>query len=332
MPPSTSQHLTSSVIMVQPIDFGFNEQTGTDNEFQCRPSFSELENINYLVADEFNGTINTLQSLGVETLVLGKTHTKANLPDAIFPNNWFCTRNNGTNTASNSGEIHIFPMKTQNRQDEVQVTQLSNLAHRAGYHLDKIVDLRTKLTTGSVLEGTGSLIFHHPSQTLFAALSERCQRAPLEQYSQQFGYRLVSFETASANGAPIYHTNVLMSCGRDFAVIADCVVSPSKASPSKKKSLLLTLEETVGELLLISEEQMRVHFCGNILQLEDLYHQPVIALSESAYSGFTPRQKKILEGKGSLAVCKIPTIERIGGGSTRCMLAENFLPKKRSFV
>ena len=315
MPNPINQHLTNSVIMVQPVDFGFNEQTGVDNEFQIRPSSRELEDINSLVNAEFDSTAKTLQSLNIETLILAKEHTQANLPDAIFPNNWFSTRTNG--------EIHIYPMKTKNRQDEVQITQLSNIMKTAGYELAKVIDLRSELPKQSILEGTGSLIFHHPSQTIFAAISERCDASAVQEYADRFGYQLESFETASSNGAPIYHTNVLMSCGKDFAVVTDSIISSAY-----RNKLLSKLEQRVGELLIITEEQMTNHFCGNILQLEDNSNQPVIALSHSAYNGFSATQKRFLEGKGSLAVCKIPTIEKVGGGSTRCMLAENFLPHK----
>jgi hypothetical protein len=212
-------------------------------------------------------------------------------------------------------------MKTKNRQDEVQISQLSNTVLDAGYYLDKVIDLRTIFSPNSILEGTGSLVFHHPSRTIFAALSERCHLAPLEQYTATYGYQLVSFNTASASGAPIYHTNVLMSCGEDFALITNSIIEEEK-----RNIIRSVVEENVGTMIAITEEQMTNHFCGNILQLLDHNQQSVIALSHSAYTGFTTKQKKFLESKGSLAVCQIPTIERIGGGSIRCMLAENFLP------
>ena len=299
MPNQLDRHLTNSVIMVQPIDFGFNEQTGADNEFQNRPMENELRDINALVNSEFDYTVKTLQSLNIETLILAKEHTQTNLPDAIFPNNWFSTRTNG--------EIHIYPMKAENRRAEVQIIQLSNLLKAAGFELARVIDLRTDLPKQSVLEGTGSLIFHHPSRTIFAAISERCQIDAVQHYANRFDYQLEPFETASSNGTPIYHSNVLMSCGKDFAVITDSIVLARH-----RKNLLSKLEDRVGELLIINEQQMANHFCGNILQLEDNNKQPVIALSNSAYNGFNTSQKKFLENKGTLAVCKIPTIERIG--------------------
>lgn len=307
-------HLTHSVIMVRPIDFAFNEQTGLDNEFQHRPTASEQGSITQKVMLEFELSVQVLQNLGIEVLTLEKQHTDKLLPDAVFPNNWFSTRSNG--------QIFIYPMKTENRQNEVQIPQLKTLVNSAGYEVSEIVDLRTQFPVATALEGTGSLIFHHPSNRLFAAVSERCQQHALTVYAENFGYQLVEFNTTSANGAPIYHTNVLMSCGDNFAVITEPVISEGD-----KKKVMQNLSECVDDIITISEEQMSLNFCGNILQLNDVRGQPVIALSKSAYQGFSTAQRKILERHGSLAICEIPTIERIGGGSTRCMLAENFLTK-----
>ncbi len=309
---STQPHLTRSVIMVRPIDFGFNEQTGLDNEFQNRPQKAELSQLASKAMSEFESSVECLQSLGIEVLVLEKEHTNNSLPDAIFPNNWFSTKADG--------RLFIYPMKTKNRQDEVQISQLYNLLESANYKINDIIDLREQYSLGVALEGTGSLIFHHPSGQLFAAVSERCQLNPLTEFAETFGYQLTEFDTLSSQGSPIYHTNVLMSCGEDFAVITKEVISTTD-----RKRVIAKLAECVNDIVIISEEQMSNNFCGNILQLKDSKQQPVIALSKSAYDGFSPLQRKLLEKHGSLAICAIPNIERIGGGSTRCMLAENFL-------
>lgn len=307
--------LTSSVVLVQPLDFAYNEQTGLDNEFQSRPSRSELKNLSKVIFNEFDHTIEVLNSFGIETLVLAKQHTHKNLPDALFPNNWFST--------NNQGELHIYPMKTQNRQDEVQISQLSNLLSSANYSVHQTFDLRQSILQGLILEGTGSLIFHHPSKMIFSAISERCQKQAVKAYASEFEYELNCFDTLSENNSPIYHSNVMMSCGEDFAVITQQVIKNNQ-----QKQILNQLSNCCNDIIIINEKQMSQNFCGNILQLKDTKNQPVIAMSQSAYAGFKLEQKKMLEKHGSLAVCSIPTIEKIGGGSTRCMLAENFLEVK----
>lgn len=310
----TLPHLTDSVVMVKPLDFGFNEQTGIDNEFQNRSQLSSNE-ITQTALRESAQMAELLQKNRIEVIVLGKKHTHNSLPDAVFPNNWFSTRHDGTLT--------IYPMKTPNRQDEVQLPQLKQKLISAGYRINKVEDLRQTYPQDKALEGTGSLIFHHPSGQLFCALSERCDSDIVNQYARQFNHQLYAFETKSSQGAPIYHTNVLMSCGQDFAVVADSVLTVNQNA----KQALARLEQTVSDLIIISEVQMSKHFCGNIIQLKNNQGEPCILLSQSAFDGFSAPQKQTLEKHGQLIVCKIPTIEHIGGGSARCMVAENFLPK-----
>lgn len=307
------QHLTNSVIMVRPVDFGYNSQTSQDNEFQHKPTIRDASRIQKQALFEFDACVKALDRAKIETLLLEKSHTIKPLPDAVFPNNWFSTRHDG--------KLIIYPMKTPNRQDEVQIDPLQELIRSNNYNPSSIVDYRNILKQQEILEGTGSLIFHHPSQLLFAAISERCHLTALEKFAKDFNYRLVHFNTRSSNARPVYHTNVLMSCGEDFSVITEEVIENSD-----KNNVLKYLEDHVSEIIKISESQMTEYFCGNILQLKDVEGQPVIALSSSAYKGFKPRQVKQLEKHGTLVVCDINTIEYIGGGSVRCMLAENFMP------
>ncbi|PCJ49933.1 MAG: hypothetical protein COA74_03850 [Gammaproteobacteria bacterium] len=311
--------LTSSIIMVRPHDFGFNEQTGFDNEYQHKPA-SEVEylSIKSKALAEFESMVELLDKSGVEVLVLDKPEQSSTLPDAIFPNNWFSTRADGS--------LFIYPMKTPNRRAEVQIKNLKILLKQHNYYPEKIIDLRFGKTGefNPAMEGTGSLIFHHPSANLFAALSERCNGKSLNLFARTYGYNVLPFESKSRECSSIYHSNVLMSCGEKFAVMTEEVlVKNSQAFNAMEK-----LTNLVKDVIIITEQQMAENFCGNILQLEDKKQQPVIVLSDSAYKGFTRSQIVTLEQHGTLIVCSIPTIEYVGGGSARCMLAENFLVKR----
>ncbi len=316
----TQNHLTSSVIMVQPHDFGYNAETGIDNEFQHQSvSVADARDVTQRALVEFDGMVSTLSNAGVEVLVLGKPDNRKLLPDAVFPNNWFST--------TQDGRVFIFPMKTENRQAEVQIEQLKTLFDKYAYNLKQLIDLRNlKLNSGSqvtVLEGTGSLIFHHRTGSVFAALSERCDKHSLQAFCEAFDYRQYCFSSKSRSGKPVYHTNVLMSCGEDFAVIS----KQSLVAGSDANLVIDHLHSCVSDVITITEQQMTESFCGNILQLEGSNKQPLIIMSESAMKGFSRQQLSILEKHGSLISCSIPTIEYVGGGSARCMLAENFLPK-----
>ncbi len=312
--PLNQKQLTNQVVMVHPTDFGFNEQTGADNEFQNKPKTEDYKNITQQARHEFEQCVQTLKNKGIGVQVLKKSESQAKVPDAVFPNNWFSTRANG--------ELLVYPMKTANRQAEVQIDTLSHTLSLAGFSISKVIDLREQFGYEQILEGTGSLIFHHPSNRVFAAISERCLNQPLRHFAEIFEYQLIAFDTLSSNGKPVYHTNVLMSCGENIAVITESVIQSKD-----RKTVLDSLYDTVEDVVIISEQQMAEHFCGNVLQLCDQQQQPVMVMSHSAYKGFNHQQKKILERHADLAIFNIPTIESVGGGSARCMIAENFLPK-----
>ncbi|MGX5202637.1 arginine deiminase-related protein [Aliikangiella sp. IMCC44632] len=306
-------HLTNSVVMVKPNDFGYNPETGVDNEFQNKPSAGAAQEVTQLALNEFDQMVNRLIKAGIEVIVLDDTSNKIKIPDAVFPNNWFST--------TSQGDLIIYPMKTDNRRAEVKIQPLSQLLSSAAYQINQTIDLRHQLD--GILEGTGSMVFHHPSKQLFAAISERCEQSSLLKFSQQFGYQLHSMLANGASGAPIYHTNVVMSCGEDFAVVA----SPTLVNESVRQNVLEYLNETVTDVIEISQQQMSESFCGNIIQLKTAQSK-IIAMSESALQGFSPQQRKTLEKHGELVSSNISTIEHIGGGSARCMIAENFLPLK----
>jgi hypothetical protein len=68
-------------------------------------------------------------------------------------------------------------------------------------------------------------------------------------------------------------------------------------------------------------------FAANILELAAAGGK-IIALSTTALSCLSAAQRRVLEARAMLVPAEIPTIERIGGGGVRCMLAEIHLPKR----
>jgi hypothetical protein len=69
-------------------------------------------------------------------------------------------------------------------------------------------------------------------------------------------------------------------------------------------------------------------FCGNMLEVQNKNQERLLVLSQTAYDAFSPEQRELLGRDKTLVPISIPTIETIGGGSARCMLAEIFLPKR----
>ena len=66
-------------------------------------------------------------------------------------------------------------------------------------------------------------------------------------------------------------------------------------------------------------------FAGNLLELRGAAG-PVIALSAAALRSLAAPTRRALERHGELVTADVATIEHLGGGSVRCMLAEVALP------
>lgn len=298
--------------MVRPVDFVFNEQTAQDNEFQ-----NELtdQNPTELALKEFDQAVKSFQSVGVEVLIVEKDSELAAMPDAVFPNNWFGT--------DSEGNVHIFPMKTLNRRAETeQLDQVLGLLEDAGFEVNAELDWTDKLGENAILEGTGSLILDRVNHVVYAAISERTQPEAVKKFAAEMGYEPVLFHTQSSKGFPYYHTNVVMSIGTNLAVVClDCIPD------EKERALVQSKLSTFHTVVEISIEQLEQGFCGNLLQVKESNGNAITVLSSTAYQYLSEAQKAELKTFGNLLPISIPTIEHVGGGSIRCMMAEIFCPK-----
>jgi len=301
------------VLMVRPTDFEFNCETGVDNEFQRHMALSP-EQVKTRSAQEFESAVQNLRSLGIQVIILEKQDNDFNTPDAVFPNNWFAT--------DCTGNIHVFPMKTVNRQWEVRPEDAKTLLQNNGLCVKDIKQVEKRQgNQARVLEGTGAIVFDHQTRIAYAALSERCHQPLLEEFCQRIGYKPHCFSSRSSEGNAIYHTNVLMSCGKDFVVACvDAIVRQDQ------EDFIESVKASGKTLIDITHQQMEQNFCGNILELSNDNDERILALSTQAWSGFTPKQQAFFEQRMKICANDITTIETIGGGSMRCMLAEVFNP------
>ncbi|CAK4074378.1 arginine deiminase-related protein [Vibrio sp. 16] len=301
------------VVMVPPKEFAFNAETAKDNEFQHQVNDTN-EHIRHMAMQEFNHMVDQLRHAGVQVVVFDYPTGDVETPDAVFPNNWFST--------TPSGELFTFPMACHNRQQEVKPDALRETLELAGRQVSSVDSLTSYLEIDAHLESTGVMVMDHSNKTIYAALSQRCDREVLEDYAERIGYsRVVSFQTALPSGKPIYHTNVMMAIGENFCVICDEVI------PEFERRFVIKSLAKDKQVISISMEQMN-QFCGNILQLETINGEKVIAMSQSAYDAFSPAQRVQLSTHGRLMPFNVQTIENIGGGSVRCMLGEVFLPSR----
>jgi len=330
---------TNTVLMVKPEDFCFNEDTAKDNEFQTKLEGVSKEQINQLAMKEFDESVQVLRSHGVNVLVTGKSHyAKRNglqTPDAVFPNNWVSFHRDGS--------VIQYPMCGMNRRYECHalddvLNQLENQKfdiNRKVIHLMDENELFDESNT-QFLESTGVLIFDHIYRTVYCALSQRASYGLIEKLQQitenRYFDKVVCFNTVSSKGKEFYHSNVMMSIGDSFAVIcADAIVDNEI---NTRAQVLESLESSQRQVICISHSQAEQFFCGNIIQLHTFNEKNdamgLIVMSESSLlKGFTEEQKLQLSKYGKLVGLPVSnTIEKIGGGSARCMICEVFTPKK----
>lgn len=297
---------TDHVFLVRPGSFGFNAETAKSNSFQQYPQLTANE-IESLVQQEFSAFATTLQSKGIHVTIFDDAPTTVK-PDAIFPNNWISLHADGT--------MVLYPMCTPNRRHERNAEIIGALKRK--FKITRVIDLTIRESENRFLEGTGSIIFDHVSRRAYACGSPRTDQYLFDSLMQQLQYQPIFFHAENEKGVAIYHTNVMMTVGDRFAVI--CLQSITDAEERLK--VIKSLKETNHEIVDISLKQMN-SFAGNMLLLKaNAGH--ILALSQSAYDSLTEMQRTQLSVYCELLPLPIPTIETIGGGSARCMIAEIF--------
>ncbi|MGY6559746.1 MAG: citrulline utilization hydrolase CtlX [Nitritalea sp.] len=306
--------LTDTVLMIRPAHFGFNPQTALDNKYQQLDSRS-AETIAALARAEFDAFVQQLEAVDIQVLQLADTPHPIKT-DAVFPNNWFSTHADG--------RVILYPMFAPTRRLERRLDCIEYLI-QAGFRVEEVIDLSFFEESGQFLEGTGSIVMDRAAHRIYACHSERTHEVPLRYLSELLGapYTLFhSVQELEGKSYPIYHTNVMMHVGKHVAVVALDTL-PNK---SEQNQLLQLLQESGKVILPIKPKQVQA-FAGNMLELISRSGDRYTVLSRTAYESLKPGQVRQLEKHSGLLIPEIPTIERLGGGSVRCMLAEIFLPR-----
>jgi hypothetical protein len=311
----TTSELQSAadVLMVRPVRFAANPQTSPSNRFQLTTS-SAAEEVQAAALREFDAIVRSLREAGVNAYVFEDT-SDPHTPDSIFPNNWVSFHADGT--------VVLYPMLAENRRLERRTDLLNELSASHGFRLAQLVDLTQYEQQGKFLEGTGSLVLDRASRIAYACISPRTDLEVLGDFAQRLDYEVVAFEALDAGGVPIYHTNVVMSVGTRFAAICSACIREAE-----RAAVVHALRTTGHEIVDLSMEQLAA-FAGNMLELRTATSGSVVAMSARAHDSLTAQQRRVIEARGGpIVATPIPTIEMLGGGSVRCMLAEIHLPKK----
>jgi hypothetical protein len=302
---------TDTVLMISPDTFTFNEQTAATNAFQQGTVVTEGATAKAL--QEFNEMVASLRQHAIRVIVLN-SRCDVVTPDAVFPNNWF------TSHKTEQGEVIIlYPMQAENRRIERQVDALKQALVAENIHPTKFIDLTHYEKQNKFFEGTGSAILDRVNHIAYAAISPRTDVTVLNDFAKQMNYTPVTFHSYDRSGALIYHTNVVMSVGTGFVVLAADTITDSE----ERKQVLASCEKSNKHVIAISSAQME-KMAGNILEVKSTDGKAKIVMSQTAAQSFTAAQRETLANFGELVIVNIDTIEKLGGGSSRCMLAEIF--------
>ncbi|CAF3046764.1 unnamed protein product [Rotaria socialis] len=306
---------TSNIIMIRPACFCFNTETASSNVFQ-KDQYDDPSAANKIpkqALKEFDHMVEQLRSYGVDVDVIDDTPSPIK-PDAIFPNNWFSTHSDGT--------IVLYPMLAENRRIERRQDIIKNLCQT--HHVTAIIDLSVYEQRNQFLEGTGSLVLDRINKILYAIRSPRTHETVVQRFTELINYQQppIIFDSIDDNQKPIYHTNVIMAIGTRVAII--CL--ESIVDQEQRNTIVKSLEQNgKRKIINITLEQLK-NFAGNMLEVKNKQGDYLLAMSKTAYDSLTNEQKNLIEATNTkLIYFDVSTIEQCGGGSVRCMIAENFL-------
>jgi hypothetical protein len=299
---------TAHLLMIQPVNFGFNAETAVNNSFQKNTG----SNCQETALIEFSEFVALLRKNKVDVTVI-EDSLSPYTPDSVFPNNWI--------SFHDDGRIFLYPMFAVNRRMERKTAVLETIKNK--FSVTGIIDLSKYETDRLFLEGTGSMVLDRENKIAYACISPRTNEAILNEFCRLTNHKPVTFRSADSKGADIYHTNVMMCIADSYAVI--CLDSILNAEERKK--VIALLEETNKEIIDISMQQLNC-FTGNMLQVMNTDKELLLVMSTQAYESLTAVQIAGLQKYNRIIHSSLHTIETAGGGSARCMMAEVFLEKK----
>jgi hypothetical protein len=305
------QQCAEAVLLVRPAAFAYNSETAASNVFQ--QSREQIEHAADAVT-EFDQAAAAIAAAGVNVCVAEDSPEPVK-PDAVFPNNWISWHRDGT--------VVLYPMLAVNRRAERRADLIEWVQQQTHFERRRLLDLSRYETEGRFLEGTGSLVLDHVRRLAFACRSPRTDEALVMEWARFMNYEPIVFDARTTRGAPIYHTNVMLAIGTGWVVVcAEAIAAADRAR------VLEHLEGEQRQVVSIRHRTMHA-FGANILELvvagRDRPRSSVLVMSETAATALRTEgdgSARLIGSVDRLLVLSAPTIERIGGGGVRCMLAE----------
>ena len=302
------QQSANAVVMIRPFRFYPNPETASDNAFQREVAQKDADMISRTAHEEFDQAVELLRGAGVTVHVFEDTASPEK-PDAVFPNNWFSTHHDG--------RVALYPMYSPARRNERRRDVIDELGKL--YRISALVDYSSSEQRGLHLEGTGSLVLDYVNRIAYVSLSKRSDRELVERFCQDFNFEPVLFESVGDDGRPIYHTNVVMCVGSEFALAGLDLIPDSGQRETIRRRL-----EASGKRVIELDRAQIANFAGNALELRN-DSEKLLVLSRRATAALTTEQRNEIERHARLLPLALPTIE-LAGGSARCMMATIHLP------
>lgn len=290
--------------MIRPLSFGFNSDTSNDNYFQKNVDHLTKSKIKSNALKEFENMCSILRKNSINVVVL--ENDNKNLTDDVFPNNWI---------SFHGDKYIIHSMFAKSRRAEKNTSFINMLAQK-NFDYELLNDYSKYEGNNMHLEGTGSVVLDRINKVAYCSISKRSNLKLFNIFCNDIGYDPIPFKSYDSRGDLIYHTNVMMCVGDDFALI--CYESIKDAK--ERKQVKTFLEKSGKTIITISLKQVD-SFAGNIIQLGDNEHK-IIVISKVAYNSLNEDQKNKLSKESKIISIPIPTIQTCGGGSVRCMIAE----------
>lgn len=295
----------TAILMIKPLTFGFNTETATTNAFQQTIDL-DGESITELANKEYDTAVSKIRKQGIEVLSFIKKQKEV-LPDAVFPNNWL-----GLHP---EGKVILYPMTHENRRRERNPEVLDMVSH-AEHPISEIIDLSGYEKKGQFLEGTGSMIFDYKNKRVYGCISPRTSIKLFNKVAEMLGVKPVSFSAYDLQGKQIYHTNVILTITEKLAIICLDAIE----NLMERTFVKMHLEDSGLEIIPISFNQVN-QFAGNLFEVKNKSGKSYLIGSETAWGAFTEKELTLIKKYHHPLKIEIPTIEKIGGGSARCMMA-----------
>lgn len=303
----------SSVLMIRPASFSYDEETAKSNPFQTDVDLTPAQLQNE-VLEEFDAMVERLKKLGLLVYQV-EDRPEPPKPSAVFPNNWISFHEDGT--------VVLYPMQSKGRSLERRPELADWLEKESPFRVRRTIDLSDQEKEGKALEGTGSIVFDREDRVAYACRSPRTDIPLFEHLCERLGYRPISFRAVDPEGVPIYHTNVMLAIGNGFAILCEEAIE----EPMERSMVKMQLRDSGKEVISIDPPQMKA-FAGNAFQVYMPEKGPFLLLSRRACDALKEEQLRRIESHSAVECLSVDRIEEVGGGGVRCMLAGILLPEK----